>query len=788
MPRARFFRFSLLEDTMRHFVAALAALTILVTSSAVLAAATGIVKGVTTLAGKPVGGVALTLQGEGATLRATSGGNGQFAFAIVPFGHYTLTAHRAGTPDITQDVDVQTDSVVNLALEMQPLQEIGKTAVSASTRTVGNAPVSVNSVTRDQIAALPQNESLDNLIETVPGIVHFSYNEPVAHGFHGLSYEIDGVPIPLGTASNFSEVIDPRTIDSLEVITGAFPAEYGGSRQGAVVNIVTDRFLSDLQGEHGTLTLGGGNYGEAESSLSETIGLPNTQIFFNLNEERTSRGLDSPTATPDHDNGNQSDQFLRTITKLSSQDTLAFNFAENFAGFQIPINTVATANDPLVVPAGTDDVQNEYDRTLSLAYTHNTKDGLGYFQVVPSYEYDRIAYLGDLPNDIMGYEVNPGAPNTPLDGLRQDRHSQFMGLRLTAFHSYGANAVKAGIDESIENFAGTELIDYYDVNNNLQAFSDNQAQRGTQTGAYIEDKWTPTPYFSIFAGERYDRSTGYVDGDQLSPRFEIDGQVDSQDILHFYYGRNYAAPFLEDTRRDAVVTAGGNPNALPVYDLQPERDQYYEFGLAHTFAPGARAYVNFWKRDASDVLDTTQIFPTPIFAVYNNTIGIAKGVEGRVDVRFANGDTAFTSMTLSQSFAGGISGGTFPFCPPPTTAGCLTGIEDVTLQPEDHDMTYTQTLDYTKRFGDKRAYFASFEPIYGTGYPVQFQNGSGRLPPHLTFDASIGREAKQKGQLGFVASWQNMTNYVYLLKVNNGFNTTQYAPGSQFSLRLIAPF
>jgi hypothetical protein len=273
----------------------------------------------------------------------------------------------------------------------------------------------------------------------------------------------------------------------------------------------------------------------------------------------------------------------------------------------------------------------------------------------------------------------------------------------------------------------------------------------------------------------------------LSPRIEVNGQVDPQDILHVYYGRVYAAPFLEDTRRAAVVTAGGNPNALPVYDLQPERDQYYEFGLAHTFAPGARAYINFWKRDASDVLDTTQLFPTPIFAVFNNTIGIAKGVEGRIDLRFRNGDTAFASTSLSQSLAGGISGSTFLFCPPPVTAGCLSGIGNVTLNPEDHDQTFATTIDYTKRFGADRTFFASLEPQYGTGYPVQFQNGSGRLPPHLTFDASVGREAK-KGSLGFVASWQNMTDYIYLLKVNNGFNTTQYAPASQFTLRLVAPF
>jgi len=763
---------------MRVLIAALCTAAVVLLTTPAFAATTGLVKGTTTVNGQPAAGVSLTLKGEGATLQATSDTVGAFAFAQVPFGHYTLTAQRTGAPALSQDIDVQSDSVLNLSLELQPPKEIGHSQAGL-TRGPAAAPVSVNSLTRAQITSLPNNQSLNSIIQTVPGIVHFSYNEPVAHGFHGLTYELDGVPLPNGTASNFSEVIDPRSIDSVEVFTGAIPAEFGGSRQGAVVNIISHRAGDLPSGEQGSLTLGAGSYGAFQSSLSESTRAGNTRLFFNANEERSNRGLDSPTFAPMHDSANQSNQFLRTITNLSKLDTLSLDVSNNYAGFQIPINTVDSQNDPLFVPPGTDDVQGEYDRVLNLAFTHNTADGTGYFQIVPWYRYDRIAYNGDLPNDLLGLVDNGDGTFTPLNGLRQDRRSEFEGLRLVEFRSYGSHTLKFGVEGSIENFKGNELIRYYDANNVVQTFSDVASQRGTQTAAYLQDKWTPTRFFSIFAGVRYDRSTGYTSGSQLSPRVEINAQVDPSDVLHFYYGRNYAAPFVEDTRRAAVVTGGGNPNALPVYDLQPERDQYYEFGLAHTLAPGVRGYVNLWKRDATNVLDTTQIFPTPIFAVFNNTIGIAKGVEGRLEARFANGDSAFLSTTLSKALAGGISGGTFLFAP--GAAG------DVTLNPEDHDQTVAAKLDYTKRFGGDRSFFASFEPDYGTGYPVQFQNGPGRLPPHLTFDASVGRDAK-KGSLGFVASWQNFTNRSYLLKVNNGFNTTQYGPGSQFTFRLTAPF
>ncbi|MBC5802264.1 MAG: TonB-dependent receptor [Candidatus Eremiobacteraeota bacterium] len=762
---------------MRSFIAALCATAFLSVAGPAFADTAGLVRGTITAGGKPAQGAVVTLRGEGTSLSATTGPDGTFSLGRVPFGRYTLLAHHAGNVDFTEPVDVQSGSIVSLPIDLG-LRTIGRTQAGLVKGPAAN-PVSVNSVGRAQLATLPQNQSLDRVIETFPGIVRFSYDEPVAHGFHGLTYELDGVPLPVGTTSNFSEVIDPRTIDSLEVFTGAFPAEFGGSRQGAVVNIISHRQNLSARAE-GSLTAGIGSYGDAQTSLAESFTLGRTRLFLNANEERTNRGIDSPTFDPIHDHSNQSNQFFRTITNVGAHDTLSFDASNNDATFQIPINTnSADPNDPLSVPPGTDDVQHEYDNIFNLVYTSNAANGNAFTQIVPWYRYDRVRYLGDVPNDLAG----------GLDGLRQDRHSNFEGLRLSHFHVFGPNAIKAGVDESVENFAGNESITYQPSDANgvpgaPQVFTDNATQRGSQFGAYIEDKWTPTNYVSVQAGLRYDHSTGYVGGSRLSPRIEVNGQLDPQDVLHGYFGRLYAAPFLEDTRKAAVLLGGDNAaGALPAYNLQPENDSYYEFGLAHTFAPGARATINFWKRDVTNVLDTTQLANTPIFAVFNNTIGIAKGVEGRVDARWRNGDSLFFSTQFSASKAGGISGSTFLF-PPDTNPS------DITLGPEDHDQTFSADLGYTKRFGADRQFFATIEPQYGTGYPIQFQNGEGRLPPFLTFDASVGRDAARgsKPALGFTADFQNFANTHYLLKVNNGFNTTQWGEGFRADIRLTAPF
>ncbi|HMD03409.1 MAG TPA: carboxypeptidase regulatory-like domain-containing protein [Candidatus Baltobacteraceae bacterium] len=489
---------------MRSFRAALVAAALLaIISQPARADTSGLLRGTVTLDEKPAAGVALTLRGEGTTATTESNAKGEFVFTRVAFGRYALTAHKAGVDDVTHQIELLSGSVSAVNLDLHTLHEIAHTQ-SGLTRGVASSPVAVNTLGRAQISTLPNNQSLDSLVATMPGIVRFSYNEPIAHGFHGVTYEIDGVPLPQGTASNFGEIIDPRTIDSFEVFTGAFPAEYGGSRQGAIVNIVSHRATDVTAPEAGYVSFGGGNYGSAQTSIGEALAISsNTRLFINTNSERTDRGLDSPTFDPQHDASSNTNQFLRTITNITKHDTLALDLSNNYATFQVPINTVTTPIAPVAVPRGTDDVQREYDQFANLVYTHTSADENSYTLVAPWYRYDRVVYAGDLPSDLQGtftdFSQDPPAV-TPLDGLRQDRSSEFTGLRLAHFHVFGPNAVKAGIDTSVENFVGTSQLAYYDSSGVQQNFFDNAAQKGSLFSAYVQDKWTPNHYISVFGG------------------------------------------------------------------------------------------------------------------------------------------------------------------------------------------------------------------------------------------------------------------------------------------------
>jgi outer membrane receptor protein involved in Fe transport len=728
----------------------------------------GLVRGTVTRADHhPVPRATVTLADDRTSRTAVTGDDGRFAFARVPFGRYAV---RATMPDgvAVATVDVASDAIVDVALVATAV--IGKT--SATGTSVRGTPVSENAFGARRLAALPRNDRLDAIVEQVPGVVRFSYDEPVAHGFHGLSYELDGAPLPQSTSSNFAQLIDPRNAQAVEIFTGAFPAEFGGSRQGAIVNVISG---GTEQNAGGALTFGAGEQGSSDARLVQHVSAGRAQFSLALNARRTSRGLDTPSLVAEHDASATSDQFLRIALPMGERDLLAADLSSQYSSFQIPINTGFSPSSPYVAAAGTDDVQREYDRFASLSFTHTSKDGNGYVRVVPWVRWNRVAYDGDLDRDVLANVVGDDGSLTPQNGVRQDRVAAYAGLRLSAFRASDRHALKAGVDVQQENLRSNVLIRIPGADD----FTDNATAKGTQTGAYVEDKWTITPRLAINAGLRYDHSTGYTAGSQLSPRLEINGEIARGTVLHAYYGRLYAAPGLEDVRRDAVVTQTAS-TATPVYDLQPERDTYVEVGIARTFRPGLRGYLNAFDRTATNVLDTTQLANTPLFAVFNNAIGRDRGVELRLDASSAHVDSG-VSLTYSRAEAAGVSGGTFLFDP--------SAQADLALQPEDHDQRWAGNAFYTRRLGRDLKTFATLQAEFGTGFPTEFESGQGRLPAHWIVDASFGREADRAAKrLGYTLSVDNLFDHRYLIKVNNGFNTTQWNAPRRIVLRLTAPW
>ncbi|MGA8574510.1 MAG: TonB-dependent receptor [Candidatus Cybelea sp.] len=808
---------------MPRFIAALVAA--LFTCSYALpaaAAVSGLVRGTVTLDGKPIAGATVTLEGEGSKFTVKSAKSGEYVFSNVPFGSYRLTAAVSKIAPLQVDVIVTSGVVATVDLPLTTLQQIAQTTVTAHAG-LTSYPPSVHQIDRSQIQTSPVQNSLDQILATLPGVVPFSYNEPVINGFHGVSYNIDGAPLPLATTSNFAEIIDPKIIDSLEVYTGAIPAEYGGDRMGGVVNIISSRPTDVPPGIYGVVEGGAGNQSQAVGQLETSARFGSSEAFLDANTQSNARGLDAPTFNAIHDNSSQSDEFFRFITQLTPRSTLAFDYSNQLAQFQIPINTDPNnPYDPIYTPAGTDDVQREYDRFSNLNYTLTSQDGNGVLQAIPWWRSTRINYDGDLYNDVLGVTPNFGSGGAicisceaPADGsgsssgqlhnvgLLSNTNASYIGLRLSDFRATENHAWKVGVDVDREFLVASQAFACYyaegcgatDGTHDQPYYlttAPEQGQAGSQIGIYGEDSWHLSNNVLFNYGLRYDHSTGYTGGWMFSPRFGLNLWDGGKNTYHVFYGRFYAAPLLEDVRQDCVVLQGCTGE--PVYNLQPERDAYYEMGLLHAFNQNLTGSINVFRKTVVNILDTTQLLNTPLFAVFNNAIGIDTGAELRLQNKLLNGDSWFLSLTYSGSYAACVSGSTFLFPPNTNEPGVSCAAQ---LSPEDHDETVVSSAAYTWRFGTGRNWFTTLQGNYGSGFPVAFEsanaNLSGRLPAHTTFDLAAGRNLNpgrggQDTGLGIQLIVDNLLNHQYAIKVANGFNTTQIANSRTFLLRLTAPF
>ncbi|HEV2908200.1 MAG TPA: TonB-dependent receptor, partial [Candidatus Eremiobacteraceae bacterium] len=322
--------------------------TILWTGTPASASTYGAIQGtVFSETGAPAANASVAIKsGEGTSDYTVTGKDGRYVFARVVFDTYTVTATAPGLGAQTGVVTVSSGSSTVLDFHLTK-----RTLGSVVTVAKAGHPVSVSVLTPSFVQTLPSNFKLASVTATVPGVVPFSYDEAVVRGFHGVAYQIDGVPVPQTTSSSFAEVLDPRDIGSLEVYTGSFPAEFGGSRQGGVVNIITRRPTSN----GGDVTLTGGNFASGGTQLSESFGGEALKAYVSLGFERTDRGLDTPTIDPVHDAASQSNQFLRLTYNPNKRDSWALHFSNLFATFQIPIDT--NPSSPSFVPPGTDNSQ-----------------------------------------------------------------------------------------------------------------------------------------------------------------------------------------------------------------------------------------------------------------------------------------------------------------------------------------------------------------------------------------------------------------------------------------------
>ena len=171
---------------------------------------------------------------------ANTDAQGAFEFDNVPYNNYHLTANASGFQNGEQDVDVRSPVPVSAKLSLAIGAATTTVTVEGSQDLIEMDPTTHTDVDRNLFDKLPlqsQSSSLSSLVTlATPGVSADSNGL-----FHGLgdhasnSFSIDGQPISDQQSKVFSNQLPTDAVQSMEVIEGAPPPEYGDKTSLVIV-------------------------------------------------------------------------------------------------------------------------------------------------------------------------------------------------------------------------------------------------------------------------------------------------------------------------------------------------------------------------------------------------------------------------------------------------------------------------------------------------------------------------------------------------------------------------
>ena len=293
-------------------------LALLVAGAPVAAAAPGTsVAGVVTdPTGAPVAGAGVTLLSPLGSIAATtrSDAAGGFRFEAVPSGSYVLSAELSGFA--TRRLAVQVDgarALAELAVRLQPetfRDEVTVTAAPGRADALDDVAQRVNVIGEEKIAlrakaVLAQAASeevglqLQRTSPTIGGVF--------VRGLTGtkVNVYVDGVRYTTsaqrGGVSTFFNLVEPETLEGIEVVRGPSSAEYGSDALGGTVQLLTRLPAFSAGGERvsGSWSASGGSadlsFGSALVAryAAPTFGLLGTLAGRRVNTLRAADGIDS---------------------------------------------------------------------------------------------------------------------------------------------------------------------------------------------------------------------------------------------------------------------------------------------------------------------------------------------------------------------------------------------------------------------------------------------------------------------------------------------------------------
>lgn len=623
----------------------------------------GTIKGIVT---DPAGAVITNAQVRiinpvtGERTESVTSQEGTFIFHNVTFQHYGLVVTASGFNPVTQSITVNSNLPLMLKVQLSVAGSSAAINVTAAdelvTATATSSAVELPEKFIQLTARLNRGRQLQELIVTTPGWA--TENNGLAHvrGVDdGILYVVDGVPIADRLDAVSASAFDPDTIDSLQILTGHFPAEFGG-RSGAVVIIQPKSGIDDeLQG---SLRLGGGDFhtGDLAVALGSNF-RRQSGVFLNAATHRSRRFLDPVDPRNFNNRGGSLNLSLRADWQMTGRDLMLINVSGNGTDFHVP-------NDLLQEVTGQRQRQELRDYSLTTSWQHVWSA--------------RTVINAALFHRRHQSQLFGSEHDIPLFAA-QDRAHTRTGLIASLTHQRGRHTFKTGLEAA--RIAPRELFTFFVTDEAAAAdrevseealeftaenpfiFRDSVVRH--QTSLYVQDAFSPLNNLTINAGLRFDRTTLLVADHQFSPRLAAVYYLSAtRTALRASFNRLFQPPQVDNL----LLSASDQARHLSPFvndngggaEIRPERISAYEVGVAQDIAGRVRFDLALWRRDFRNVGDPNVFFNTTIIFPNSVARGFSRGLDVRLDVperRGWSGWLSYTNMRILQT--GPLNGGLF---------------------------------------------------------------------------------------------------------------------------------
>jgi outer membrane receptor protein involved in Fe transport len=699
-----------------------------------LAAATGTLRGIVhDPQHRPLAGAQVVIHSPNSTFNktVTSGADGEFQVNDLAEGAYSISVSAPGFQPREQQVNVTAakSPVLHVQLEIAAVNTSVEVSGAGSKLDTQASTVQTMVSPREiaQTAGADQTNSLAMITDFTPG-AYMVHDMLHMRGGHQVNWFFDGIPvINTNIAANVAPLINPKNVEELEVERGGFSSEYGDRTYG-FFNVVTPSGFE--RNNEIDLTASAGNFYSTDDQIN--IGSHTTRFAYyaSLDGSRSELGLSPPVSQVIHDQSSGVGGFLSLFYNPDANDQLRWIASLREDHYQIP----NTQSDQA---AGIRDVDLEHDYLVGFHWTHSFSDGIT-FTLAPYFHSNSAQYLGG-PND------------TPFLLNDNSRSSYFGGRSVVQAQRKKHNA-RAGVE-----VWGQHDNTFFGLTANPGGTVLNQVERhwANSTAVFLEDQYSVTSWLTLDLGLRLQHYSGLLNENAADPRLGAAIRFPRLNwTLHGYFAYYYQPPPLDSLAGPALDFAVSQ--GFGFIPLPGERDIQHDIGLSMPVR-GWSVDVDNFHTSARNFLDHDVLGNSGIFIPLTDLGAKISGTE--VTLRSPRlWHMAQWRVAYSNQIGQGIG---------PITGGLLESAPTGNfLLDHDQRNTATSVLSLTLP-GHMWA-----TPAYQFGSGFLNGNGPSHLPPHSTFDLSVGKSFGEKWTVS--ANAVNIANTRYLLDTSNTFGGTHF--------------